>query len=118
MATKSMTSCCALLVIFLAGCSDDAAAVDAPIVDGGVDASLLDAPLADAEFACAPSGSCTKGPECGSGCCGQGERCVNNVCMCGTDDACGADDDCGRPGPITPNACGVVCCRTSQQCPG
>jgi hypothetical protein len=70
--------------------------------------------------ACAPSGVCPYGPECGSGspggaitCCGSGEQCVNGQCTCGGGSACGAGDQCA--GSV--DVCGELCCGTTVGCP-
>jgi len=68
------------------------------------------------EPACAPSGGCTEGPACGAGCCGVGERCVDNVCKCGDGPACPAGDTCQPFGPIGTDNCGSICCG-SGPCP-
>jgi len=83
-------------------------------VDGGApDAG----PLPDALPACAPSGGCQDGPACGNGCCGAGEQCVNDTCMCGGNAACTGGDTCSPVGPGGGDLCGAVCCGVSGPCP-
>lgn len=76
--------------------------------DGGVDAS---------PFACAPAGGCPNGPVCGGLCCGTGEKCVGDVCACGTGPVCTTGNSCEAAGPIGTDACGSICCGASGPCP-
>jgi hypothetical protein len=68
--------------------------------------------------ACAPSGSCTGGHECGNSCCAEGEACVNGACMCGPNPACGVGDICAAGGAQGGDQCGSICCGASGPCPG
>ncbi len=79
-------------------------------LDGG---DVIDGPLT----ACEPSGGCVVGPLCGQICCGQGEKCVGGVCMCGTNAACDPNDTCEAAGPIGGDSCGSICCGVSGPCP-
>ncbi len=67
--------------------------------------------------ACEPSPSdpCPHGVSCDGYCCGKGEHCVNDVCMCGTGAACGSGDQCS--GPVMASGCGSTCCGASRACP-
>jgi len=76
--------------------------------DGGTDA---------APGACFASGGCAQGPQCGSTCCGFGEKCVDGACHCATGAACGPGDRCESFGPIMPDGCGSFCCGVTQPCP-
>lgn len=60
---------------------------------------------------CAPvnSAGCTIGPPCGSGCCGQGERCVDSMCRCGDGSVCGSGDVCSAS-KLGADGCGMTCC--------
>ena len=74
--------------------------------------------IGDAAAACTPTGSCANGPQCGSACCGSGERCdATGVCVCGGQKACTMGDICATGGPSGGDGCGVVCCGASQPCP-
>ena len=67
---------------------------------------------------CVPTDGCDQsgfGPLCGGTCCNAGEKCVNNVCMCGDHADCGNAASCG--GPVMQGNCGTVCCDLGTPCP-
>jgi hypothetical protein len=99
-----------ILVMLLAACGSKSPAPDARPID----AMLVGGP--DAAMSCHASGGCPNGPACGTSCCGAGEECVNNTCMCGTNPACGVGDQCAS-GVAMPNGCGSICCGASGPCP-
>ncbi|MCE9573174.1 MAG: hypothetical protein K8W52_08460 [Deltaproteobacteria bacterium] len=66
---------------------------------------------------CLPDQACPEGPTCGTYCCGAGEHCVNDACLCGTGPACGPGDRCAGVGPSSGDACGSFCCGNGNPCP-
>lgn len=65
---------------------------------------------------CSADWACPEGPSCNGYCCGQGEHCVNDVCLCGTGAACGPGERCAGVGP-SGGACGSTCCGNGNPCP-
>lgn len=80
--------------------------------------TLVGCPDRSMAQACEPveGTGCALGPACGGGCCGQGERCVDGVCMCGTGPACPSTDICGASAPLGGDGCGMACCPPEGPC--
>lgn len=67
---------------------------------------------------CAPDpGLGCAGPMCNGQCCGAGEACGPNGCMCGnTGSRCDGGDTC-QTGLVMQDQCGTTCCGITQPCP-
>ena len=101
------------ILVLLAACGSTPSPDARPTIDAKLDAHVG----IDAAMSCLPSGGCPNGQPCGTSCCGSGEECVNDTCMCGTGPACGVGDMCVT-NVARQDGCGALCCGASGPCPG